>query len=77
MSRLIAGGGFAVMAWELANNRAYPHMRSKGGVPAPRHRVQLLEHYFPASVEYYRIIDAAEYATQHDGMHSYGPTVKL
>jgi hypothetical protein len=66
---VIAGGGFAAMAWELAKQRIRVRINmpdyNAGGVdgPVPRpnpNRLNALpESYYPASAEYYRIIDSA------------------
>lgn len=61
---MIAGGGFALMAWRLAwgrKNDGYPDP----GPPVPRERanygLQFGEQHvmFPISREYYRILDKA------------------
>lgn len=60
MSTMIAGCGFARMAWELAWKRAmpmFPNDWAKGNWPEPRETVDLLD--LPASFEYYRIINEA------------------
>lgn len=57
---MIAGGAFAVMAWHEAVRRSGPHygqlLRSE---PAERDAVDDEPGIFPASAEYYRILDAA------------------
>lgn len=52
---MIAGAGFAMMAWELAQLRTY---RTWISCPPPRHAVDMRRKGNPV-VEYYRILDEA------------------
>ncbi len=66
---VIAGGGFALMAWRLARRRKLPSLTDTR--PVERHRGMV--EYYPASTEYYRIIDSAAAAwTAFAGARSYG-----
>ncbi len=58
---MMAGIGFAMMAWRLAQLRAGG---TDPGPPVPRCDVErtnrVIPNYFPVSSEYYRIIDNAQ-----------------
>ena len=56
-NNLIAGGGFALMAWELAQRRCGRIWRAKGIVPRKRKHAMNMPHRSDA--EYYRILDRA------------------
>lgn len=78
---MIAGCGFAWMAWKTAwerKNEGYPDP----GPPVPRHRadfgLQFGEQHvaFPISREYYRILDRA-WGFRNPHPRDYGYTVRL
>lgn len=57
---MIAGAGFARMAWELAWRRGmpmFPNEWRNGHYPEPRDTADIVT--LPASHEYYRILDRA------------------
>jgi hypothetical protein len=60
---MIAGAGFAMMAWKLAQLRNPGSPQYHNARPAERHfgqhGVALRPELFPVSAEYYRIIDSA------------------
>jgi len=59
---MITGAGFAMMAWRLAQLRTYGHVGTNAYPPFPR--AVCTPGRKPASTEYYRIIDAAEFWTR-------------
>lgn len=69
MDRPIAGGGFALMAWKLAQRRT----SCEGYATRPLERSSLEDHFTlhlgdtHASAEYYRIIDKAAWHYTGDG----------
>lgn len=54
---MIAGGGFAIMAWRLAQIRVFS--MSCPNLLAPKPRAWAVAPGFPATAEYYRILDRA------------------
>lgn len=69
---MIAGMGFAQMAWKEAFMRVWGPLYEPSGPPPPRFAVQ-----GEASTEYYRICDDAQYAFAHQSLWGYGNTVRL
>jgi hypothetical protein len=57
---MIAGIGFAMMAWRTAINRAGLSRSLVHELPAGRDQVKRAPRIYRASAEYYRIIDLAE-----------------
>jgi hypothetical protein len=75
---MIAGIGFAMMAWKLAQLRTYDQTLRAGYVRdiGPWPRDMLNPNHHGPSLEYYRIIDRA-YGFRHLHPRDYGITVKL
>lgn len=78
---MIAGGGFALMACRLAEQRTGSGLGLTSGIdpgPVDRETVRLHPGVYPASAEYYRIIDKADTAFRNDAAwHGCGLRVYL
>jgi hypothetical protein len=75
---MIAGIGFAMMAWKLAWYRVWRSEYPLGS-PCERGKASTQPKLFPASVEYYRIIDKAwaHFDTMRQCNALFGETVHL